>query len=210
MTTWRQVPGWFDDTYRTIYQEAVDRVPAKPDRQHRFVEIGILFGRSTTFLASQIRDSGKRIAFDAVDAFRLSNEHAFSHFLEIDQNNPDRDQSVTNQVVKEVGHRGQLAIAQLMIWLTQTTEHVNVVCSTGQDRAQAYPDASIDLAFVDALHTYEDTRQIIEAYLPKIRVGGILAGHDYEPAKYPGVVRAVTELLPGASVRHQCFTWEKP
>lgn len=210
MTTWRQVPGWFDDAYRAVYQEAVDHVPKASDRRWKFVEIGVLFGRSTTFMASLIRDTGKPIDFDAVDAFRFGVPHSLEHFLEIDQENPDRDQAVVDRVVRNVGSHGQLTIAMLMLQLTGTIEHVRLVNSTGQDRAKTYPDASLDLVFVDALHTYEDTHQIIAAYLPKVRPGGTLAGHDYEPAKFPGVVRAVDELLPGATVRSRCFTWTKP
>ena len=34
--------------------------------------------------------------------------------------------------------------------------------------------------------------------MPKIRPGGWLSGDDYNEDKWPGVVRAVSDVLPGA------------
>lgn len=49
-----------------------------------------------------------------------------------------------------------------------------------------------DFVFIDADHSYEGARGDILAYLPLVRRGGVLAGHDYH---WAGVARAVTELL---------------
>jgi predicted O-methyltransferase YrrM len=49
-----------------------------------------------------------------------------------------------------------------------------------------------DFVFIDADHSYQGARGDIEAYLPLVRAGGMLAGHDYH---WPGVAQAVTELL---------------
>lgn len=49
-----------------------------------------------------------------------------------------------------------------------------------------------DLVFVDALHDYEHVKQDIALWWPKVRIGGILAGHDFNH-KWPGVERAVAE-----------------
>jgi len=49
-----------------------------------------------------------------------------------------------------------------------------------------------DLVFIDALHDYESVMQDISLWWPKVRQGGILAGHDYNH-KWPGVERAVAD-----------------
>lgn len=49
-----------------------------------------------------------------------------------------------------------------------------------------------DFAFIDADHSYQGARGDIDAYLPLIKPGGILAGHDYH---WPGVKQAVDEQL---------------
>ncbi len=56
---------------------------------------------------------------------------------------------------------------------------------------------SLALCFIDAAHDYDSVKGDITAWLPKVRKGGILAGHDimHEP-----VERAVRELLPDAVV----------
>lgn len=46
----------------------------------------------------------------------------------------------------------------------------------------------VDMAFIDAGHTYEDVKADLEAWTPKTL--RLLAGHDYD---YPGVGRAVKE-----------------
>lgn len=54
--------------------------------------------------------------------------------------------------------------------------------------------ASLDLVFVDALHDYPYCLEDITAWLPKVRKGGVICGHDYCRFS-PGVVRAVNETF---------------
>ncbi|HVZ60627.1 MAG TPA: class I SAM-dependent methyltransferase [Terriglobales bacterium] len=42
------------------------------------------------------------------------------------------------------------------------------------------PDNSLDLVFIDADHSYEGCLGDIQAYWPKVRPGGWIAGHDYD------------------------------
>ena len=58
-------------------------------------------------------------------------------------------------------------------------------------------DAHLDLVYIDANHMYEFVKQDIMAWLPKVRGGGYIAGHDYDNPVEPkwGVRRAVDELL---------------
>jgi predicted O-methyltransferase YrrM len=50
----------------------------------------------------------------------------------------------------------------------------------------------VDIVFIDALHDYEHVKQDIALWWPKVRIGGILSGHDFNH-KWPGVERAVAE-----------------
>ena len=54
-------------------------------------------------------------------------------------------------------------------------------------------DGGLDLAFIDAEHSYEACQYDISLWWPKIKPGGILCGHDYSRKVYPGVVQAVNE-----------------
>jgi len=50
----------------------------------------------------------------------------------------------------------------------------------------------LDFVYIDGNHRYEFVKDDIENYLPKVREGGLLAGHDYE---FSEVHRAVNEIL---------------
>jgi Methyltransferase domain len=60
--------------------------------------------------------------------------------------------------------------------------------------AKLFPDKSLDFCFIDADHTYTSCKNDILAYLPKIKPGGIIAGHDYCD-DWPGVKQAVAEIF---------------
>jgi predicted O-methyltransferase YrrM len=60
-----------------------------------------------------------------------------------------------------------------------------------------YADGSFDLVFIDGAHDYLNVKLDIEAWLPKVRPGGYLSGHDWKSHGLYGknVGRAVREFL---------------
>jgi len=62
-------------------------------------------------------------------------------------------------------------------------------------RAVGEIDQPLDFCFLDAAHSYVDTRDQIACYEPLVRPGGIVAGHDYgfPRAGYEVVKQAVDE-----------------
>lgn len=57
-------------------------------------------------------------------------------------------------------------------------------------------DNSLALVYLDANHSYEGVLADLEAWLPKLVTGGIMAGHDYLSKDY-GVEKAVKEFCKG-------------
>ena len=84
--------------------------------------------------------------------------------------------------------------AALMLELVHP-QRLRLIRGRSQDVHAAIPDASVDFVFIDADHAYRAVCADIELYRPKLRPGGMLAGHDYGK---PGVRRAVVELVPTA------------
>mmetsp|Transcript_121946 Transcript_121946/g.339949 ORF Transcript_121946/g.339949 Transcript_121946/m.339949 type:complete len:209 (+) Transcript_121946:1-627(+) len=62
--------------------------------------------------------------------------------------------------------------------------------STSLAAAATVQDASLDLAFLDARHDYDAVADDIGAWWPKVRPGGVLAGHDFS-WMFPTVAMAV-------------------
>lgn len=78
--------------------------------------------------------------------------------------------------------------------------HTNsiLVRELGTNYASQHPDQSLDFVYLDSDHKYQSVKSEIEAWYPKVKVGGILAGHDYIERSHIeefGVIQAVTEFI---------------
>ncbi len=58
-----------------------------------------------------------------------------------------------------------------------------------------YKDQSLDFVYIDASHKYEDVKIDLNGWLPKVKEGGLIAGHDYVEFKGFGVIKAVDEFI---------------
>ena len=70
------------------------------------------------------------------------------------------------------------------------------------EAAPLFADGHFDWAYIDASHFYEDVKRDLEAFFPKVRSGGYLAGDDYDRRGIwdHGVTRAVDEFRAGGLV----------
>jgi len=78
--------------------------------------------------------------------------------------------------------------------LTPFRPRVHFITSTSISASYWVANASLDLVFIDADHSYEATKADLVAWAPKVKASGILSGHDYN-SDFPGVVRAVREFV---------------
>lgn len=70
---------------------------------------------------------------------------------------------------------------------------------TSEEAAEHIPDEMVDLVFVDGCHLYHCVDTDLRLYVPKVKPGGIVCGHDFGP-QWGGVVRAVHEHRKGQRV----------
>jgi hypothetical protein len=162
---YQHIQGWFG--FERLYRDQVSKVV---DTAH-FVEIGAWKGKSTAYMSTEIVNSGKQIKFDVVDTWQGSLEH---------QNDPEVTQGT---------------LFDIFLTNLKPVEGVfTAVRLPSVEASKQYADASLDFVLIDASHEYLDVKADIQAWLPKVKPGGMLAGDDIN---WPGVNRAVAELLPG-------------
>ncbi len=59
-------------------------------------------------------------------------------------------------------------------------ERIRILVMDSAEASQILADASFDLVFIDADHSYDATLRDIRGFASKVRPGGILCGHDCE------------------------------
>lgn len=167
--SWQDIPGWFD--FPEVYDAAVKS--ARPGAV--FVELGCYLGKSAAYMLLAIRDSGKAITFNSYDTFKGSPTEP-SHLEEVAKHGGSLLDAARANLARCCGPDGPYALVE----------------ADSVQAATLYADQSVDFCYIDADHTEAAVARDIEAWLPKMRPGGILAGHDYDS---PGVSAAVDRLL---------------
>jgi len=171
---------WF--SYPQLYKRIVDN---SQDGAH-LVEVGSWKGRSAAFMAVEIINSNKNIKFDCVDTWKGSIEHT------------------TYDVITEE------KLYDVFLSNIEPVKHIiNPIRMTSIEASKLYEDNSLDFVFIDASHEYEDVKEDILAWLPKVKIGGILAGHDYNT--FEGVNRAVDEIfnINNLEISEYCYIYKK-
>ncbi len=67
------------------------------------------------------------------------------------------------------------------------------------EASKLFRDGTLDFVYIDANHSYEAVSEDLQWWWPKVKSGGILAGHDYIDGEHSsghvfGVKRAVDEM----------------
>jgi predicted O-methyltransferase YrrM len=170
------IQGWFN--YEAVYDYMVNQAHDGA----RFVEVGTWLGKSAAYMANVVKQSQKDITFYAVDNFVGS----------LNKNDSDYLNNMKSTIDQ---HSGTVAgvFAKNMIECN-LREYVIQVVADSTKASKMFEDDSLDFVFLDAAHEYVPVKQDIAVWWPKIKPGGILAGHDYDYI-FPGVVKAVNEFF---------------
>jgi two-component SAPR family response regulator len=175
--------NWF--TYPGLYSRFVRELPSGS----KIVEVGSWKGKSIAYLGVEIINSGKDIKVDAVDTWKGSDEHRADHYV------------LTDTLY-------QLFLSNIAS-VDPKWQIVKPVRSRSVDAAKAYADESLDVVFIDACHLYECVKEDIAAWLPKVKKGGYLAGHDYSWSP-DHVKRAVDDSVSPIEETEGCWVYRKP
>ncbi|MEO8075150.1 MAG: class I SAM-dependent methyltransferase [Acidobacteriota bacterium] len=176
---WDEIPGWFQ--WRSAQEEAAEHFPDGS----RFIEVGNFLGRSLCSLAEIAGRSGKRFVLVGVDTCRGSGAEG------------PREKDYHAAAVAE-GDGTFAGTLHRNIIACGYADAISLVVSDSITASGLFADRSIDWVHLDARHDHQHVTADIVSWLPKVKAGGWLSGDDYDPVKWPEVVRAVNELLPGA------------
>jgi hypothetical protein len=61
--------------------------------------------------------------------------------------------------------------------------------------APTVPDKCLNFIYIDGSHLYEDVKRDLNDWLPKLKQGGLVCGHDYVNLQDFGVIQAVDEFI---------------
>ena len=131
-----------------------------------FAEVGCYRGKSLFYFLMEIANAGKTINATAIDSF-------------IGTETEDTHSDVKNGFISNMKpFEGKYGIIEGDSALS----------------AKQFPDKSLDFVFIDADHRYTSVKKDITAWLPKVKSGGIISGHDYG-SRCCDVIRAVGEVF---------------
>lgn len=70
-------------------------------------------------------------------------------------------------------------------------EHSRILRCLSEEAVAMFKDRQLDFVYIDAQHHYDAVKEDIGLWAPKIKPGGILAGHDYREGYVDGVLFGV-------------------
>ena len=181
-----EIPGWYN--FRDLYSEMVNKSP-----NGHFVEVGTWMGKSAASLCAL----GPNIKLDCIDHFQGSpKERKKTH----------KDRNVYGKCRNFL--RPFWCTTRNKKCHTRRDNQLRILKTTSREGARRYANKSLDFVFIDADHTYAAVKDDIRCWLPKIKPGGVLAGHDYQSKSFPGVTKAVNQLLPSArKISSNCWIY---
>lgn len=183
MEEWRKIQGWFTSEDVDAYRHCVNQLSPNSI----ICEIGSFLGRSSMSILPLCAE--KNCHLFCVDLFTMSDEFRVESQLPV--------LAMPNNVSFLPTFRANTH--QYNHWLTPL-----MLPSSEAAKAMRLLGVKFDLVFVDACHKYELVKADIDAWLPLVKSGGWMAGHDSD---WPGVEQAVTETFPKFEVGAGSSVW---
>lgn len=149
------IEGWCD--YRSFYRAVADVIPPGG----KFVEIGSWMGQSAVVLCQRLQDIEKAAEVTCVDTFQ-----------------GEQNQPAHLEIVAGMGGSTRWKFEE-NIKAAGVADMISVIQSDSAEAASHFDDESLDGVFIDAAHDYDSVVKDVAAWFPKVKPGGIFAGHDY-------------------------------
>lgn len=170
----------------------IDKINAK-----KVIEIGSWLGESTSCWASSLinKEGSELISVDWFNGNLNTELEGISNSIDI--------YSLFRSNMKELGY----------------SKIIKNFIMSSSDATKFIPDGYADIVYIDASHDYKSVKEDIDQWLPKVRNGGIISGHDYESNEYDdqcidldvfdhkhhGVIKAVNESFDNFNVSERIW-----
>lgn len=142
------------------------------------VEVGVLSGSLTSRVIRQVQSITD---YYCVDPWKT--------YKEIGQTTDDRRLAAYDEAKwEDIYQRFMKGV------YSKFKNKVRVLRETSLDAAKRFPLESVDVVYLDGNHSYKAIKEDIRAWLPKVKKGGIISGHDYS-CGWQGVVKGVNEIF---------------
>lgn len=168
-----KIPGYMTEQELLIIEQLAKNVPV----EGRIVELGSLFGRSAVCWAESADPSVEIIC---IDIFYEKTIPHHNHSIEICNK--------LNFPLSGVEYNSKKLFEE------NTKQYPNIKMIRGFSPTEiVYDGKEIDFFFLDALHKNPSDWENILYFLPYIKEGGFIGGHDYRE-NFPDVIKNVKKL----------------
>jgi hypothetical protein len=181
-----------DSRHRASYAASLTKVPSRrelPEVLNRrglvcdAAEVGVKAGAYSEFLLDRWR--GRRLI--SIDPWQEAEPSEYVDHANVRQDEHDEFYERTRRRLDRYGSRSEIRR------------------QTSLAAADEIPDGSLDFVYIDARHDYPSVLEDLAAWLPKMRPGGLIAGHDYVDGSFEsgefGVKSAVDEFFRSRGLR---------
>jgi hypothetical protein len=160
---YHNIEGMF--TYTGFYDWVVSQAPVNA----KFVEVGCWKGCSAAYLGVAIVNSEKNIELFCVDSW------------------------LGDEGLRNAGYPSDGQFEQFTNNMQPLAGKYKVITGDSSESANEFADGSLDFVYIDAEHTFEAVEKDVSSWLPKMKSGGIISGHDYWPGH--AVEQAVSSVI---------------
>ena len=161
--TVQEPKGFFSNWDTAVYRQIVDSLPDGGC----FAEVGSLEGKSLCSVADIILK--KNLKVFAVDLFDDFYDELFGNKFD-------------NQLLNFTQNTKNFGIF----------DNIEIMRGPSVEMANLIKDSFLDMVFLDADHTTPSVTSDLNAWYPKVKPGGIIAGHDFE---WPSVKEALNNVI---------------
>jgi len=116
------------------------------------VEVGVLKGE---FSKTILSNWGGKLYL--VDVWRSIDDY-------VDKNNHDESLHIYNECINNT---------------SEFADRSYMLRMDSKEASNLFQDNSLDFVYIDANHSYDGVMSDIEIWFPKVKVGGMVSGHDY-------------------------------